>query len=165
MAKLMKPLLTVVLLASFASAQHCRKIDIDKSSGYCVVPDPALTPGEMDPALACVSNKDRPRNVTESEKEAILAAYGFPAGTRKSTGEFDHWLPHWMGGSDGPKNIWFEPHAGRFGSFTKDKVELMLWRAVCVDKKMTLDQAKKKGEQWVELGRISKVPTDNKLEE
>ena len=31
-----------------------------------------------------------------------------------------------MGGSDGPKNIWFEPHAGKFGSFTKDK-----WKPCC----------------------------------
>jgi hypothetical protein len=28
--------------------QHCRKIDTDKSSGSCTVPDPNLTPGEMD---------------------------------------------------------------------------------------------------------------------
>src|ERR1700733_13347264 len=43
---------------------------------------------------------------------------------------------------DGPKNIWFEPHAGTFGSFAKDKVELLLWRKVCVKNTMTLDQAK-----------------------
>jgi hypothetical protein len=97
----------------------------------------------MDASVACVSNRDRPRNISESEKDAILKAYGYPANTEKSTGEFDHWLPHWMGGSDGPQNIWFEPHAGKFGSFTKDKVELMLWRAVCVNKTMSLDQAKK----------------------
>jgi hypothetical protein len=133
---------TFLLAASFASAQHCRKIDIDKSSGSCTVPDPALTPGEMDPTLVCVSNTDRPRSVSNVEKNAILAAYGYPANTNKSTGEFDHWFPHWMGGSDTAKNIWFEPHAGKFGSFTKDKVEAMLWRAVCVNKTMTLDQAK-----------------------
>ena len=52
------------------------------------------------------------------------------------------WFPHWMGGSDGPKNIWFEPHAGKFGSYAKDKVERLLWRKVCVDKTLTLDQAK-----------------------
>ena len=135
--------LITVLLASLASAQHCRKIDIDRSSGYCTVPDLALTPGDMDASVACVSNRERPRNISESEKDAILKVYGYPANTDKSTGEFDHWLPHWMGGSDGPKNIWFEPHAGKFGSFPKDKVELMLWRAVCVNKTMSLDQAKK----------------------
>jgi hypothetical protein len=72
--------------------------------------------------------------VTASEKKAILAAYGYAANTERSTGEFDHWFPHWMGGSDGPKNIWFEPHAGNFGSFAKAKVERLLWREVCVDK-------------------------------
>jgi hypothetical protein len=90
--------------------------------------------------------------VTEAEKKAILAAYGLPAGTDKSTGEFDHWLPHWMGGSDTERNIWFEPHAGKFGSFTKDKVELLLYRRVCVNKTMTLQQAKQlylKG--WTQL--------------
>jgi hypothetical protein len=134
--------LSLVLLVGMASAQHCRKIDIDKSSGFCTVSDPTLTPGDMDPSLACGSNADRPRSVPTSEKDAILRAYGYPAKTDKSTGEFDHWFPHWMGGSDGPANIWFEPHAGKFGSFAKDKVELLLWRKVCVNKTMTLDQAK-----------------------
>ena len=111
--------LSLILLVGIASAQHCRKIDIDKSSGFCTVPDPKLTHGEMDASLACVSNTDRPRSVTNAEKNAVLAAYGYPASTMKSSGEFDHWFPHWMGGSDGPKNIWFEPHAGRYGSFAR----------------------------------------------
>lgn len=135
--------LTLVLATSPASAQHCHKIDIDKSTGFCTVPDPTLTPGKMDSSLVCDSNEDRPRHVTDSEKTAILAAYGYPASTKKSSGEFDHWLPHWMGGSDEQDNIWFERHAGKFGSLTKDKVELLLWRKVCVKKTMTLDQAKK----------------------
>ena len=134
--------LSLILLVGMASAQYCRKIDIDKSSGFCVVPDPALTPGKMDVSLACVSNNDRPRSVIDSEENAILSAYGYPASTKKSTGEFDHWFPHWMGGADTQENIWFEPHAGKFGSLAKDKVELLLWRKVCVDKTMILSQAK-----------------------
>ena len=134
--------LTLVLLVGIASAQHCRKIDIDKSSGFCTVPDATLTPGQMDASLGCVSNTDCPRSVTNAEKNTILAAYGYPAATKNSSGEFDHWFPHWRGGSDGPKNVWFEPHAGKYGSFAKDKVEAVLWRAVCVNKTMTLDQAK-----------------------
>jgi hypothetical protein len=137
------PLVIALLFsATLSVAQHCRKVDIDASSGFCTVPDEALTPGEMDSSLVCVSNRDRPRSVSTSEKKAILASYGYPADTNKSSGEFDHWLPHWMGGSDGPTNVWFEPHAGKFGSRAKDKVELLLWRKVCVDKSMTLDQAK-----------------------
>jgi hypothetical protein len=134
--------LSLILLVGMASAEHCRKIDIDKSTGFCTVPDQALTPGKMDASLACVSKNDRPRSVTDAEKNAILAAYGYPASTKKSTGEFDHWFPHWMGGADTQENIWFEPHAGKFGSLAKDKVELLLWRKVCVDKTMSLSQAK-----------------------
>lgn len=115
-------LLIAVMLTGIASAQHCAKINIDRSSGFCTVPDHALTPGEMDPAKVCNSNVER-RDVTTAEKNAILAAYDWPADTDKSNGEFDHWLPHWMGVSDGQKNIWFEPHAGKYGSFVKDKVE------------------------------------------
>lgn len=77
---------------------------MDRSSGFCTVPDHALTPGEMDTSKVCVSNVERPRDVMTAEKNAILAAYGWPASTDKSSGEFDHWLPHWMGGSDGQKN-------------------------------------------------------------
>jgi len=135
--------LTLVFVNTLAMAQHCSKSNIDPSSGFCTVPDPVLTPGELDSSLVCVSNDDRPRTVSASEKNAILAAYGYPANTNKSAGEFDHWFPHWMGGSDGPRNIWFEPHAGEFGSFTKDKVELLLWRVVCVNRTMTLNQALK----------------------
>ncbi len=69
--------LSLFLIVGMASAQYCPKIEIDKTSGSCTVPDPALTPGEMDASLACVSNADRPRSVTNSEKDAILRAYGY----------------------------------------------------------------------------------------
>jgi len=142
----------LICLSSFSTAQHCRKANIDKSGGACTVPDPTLTPDEMDASLACVTNSARPRAVSDSEKNAILAAYGYPASTKKSSGEFDHWFPHWMGGSEAPNNTWFELHAGKFGSFTKDKVELLLWLKVCVDKTMTLAQAKQKYLQgWTKL--------------
>ncbi|MGB9029831.1 MAG: hypothetical protein WCC27_06895, partial [Acidobacteriaceae bacterium] len=99
--------LILMLAGGSASAkQHCSAKNIDKSSGYCTVPDSALTPGEMNASLVCVSNEERPRDVTDAEKKAILAAYGWPAGTDPDSGEFDHWFPHWMGGSDTQKNIW-----------------------------------------------------------
>ena len=142
MRQLLASVLTIFIAIGAASAQHCSKKNVDTSSGSCTVPDPKLTPGEMDASQACISNVDRPRHVTNAEKNAIFGAYGIPAETDKSTGEFDHWFPHWMGGSDTQKNIWFEPHAGKFGSFAKDKVEDLLYRKVCVDKTLTLDQAK-----------------------
>jgi hypothetical protein len=118
--------LIAALLTTLASAQHCTEINVDRSSGFCTVPDHALTPSEMDASKVCVSNVERPRDVTMAEKNAILAAYGWPADTDKSTGEFDHWLPHWMGGSNGQKNIWFESHSGRYGSQPKTR-----WNDYC----------------------------------
>jgi len=57
-----------------------------------------------------------------------------------------------MGGSDGIKNIGFEPHAGKFRSYAKDKIELMLWRKVWVQKSMTLADAKQQYLQgWTKL--------------
>ena len=116
--------LALLSITGLASAhQHCKKTDIDKSSGYCTVPDPALTPGEMDASLAC-SNQGRLHTVSHSNQNLILATYGYPSDTDTSAGEFDHRIPEWMGGSDAPKNIWFEPHAGQFGSYAQDKSSL-----------------------------------------
>jgi hypothetical protein len=72
-------LVVVVVFASLASAQqHCSKINVDRSGGFCTVPDHALTPGDMDPAKVCISNVERPRDVTTAEKNSILAAWGWP---------------------------------------------------------------------------------------
>src|SRR5271170_2432450 len=145
--------LMLMLTASLASAQHCRKADIDKSTGYCTVPDPELTPGEMDASLACSPSRGHLRQVNDSEKDLVLVAYGFTTDKKtKASGEFDHWYPEWMGGTDGPKNIWFEPHAGKFGSYAKDKVEDMLYQKVCVDHTMSVYEAKKQIDQgWTKL--------------
>jgi hypothetical protein len=63
---------SLFLLLGIASAQHCSKADEDPSTGFCTVPDPDLTPGEMDASLVCVSNQDRPRKVTMKEKMPSL---------------------------------------------------------------------------------------------
>jgi hypothetical protein len=149
-------ILTILILTfatGLASAEHCRKADIDKTSGYCTVPDPAITPGEMDASRACSTSRGNLRQVSDSEKDLILVAYGFPTDKKtRSSGEFDLWFPEWMGGTDGSKNIWFEPHAGKFGSYAKDKVEAMLYQKVCVDRTMTVDEAKSLIEQgWTKL--------------
>jgi len=46
--------LAFLLVAGSAVGQHCRKADIDKSTGYCTVPDHKLTPGLMDASLVCL---------------------------------------------------------------------------------------------------------------
>src|SRR5882672_767109 len=61
--------LTFLFATDTVSAQqHCHRTDIDQTSGFCTVPDPALTPGEMDASLACISNGVRPRHVTPAKR-------------------------------------------------------------------------------------------------
>jgi hypothetical protein len=55
-----------------------------------------------------------------------------------------------MGGSDGPANIWFEPHAGTFGWFAEDKAELLLWRKVCVNRTTSTGKS-----YWVTAGAFT----------
>jgi hypothetical protein len=139
-------------LTSLASAEHCRKADIDKSTGYCTVPDPAITPGEMDASLACSPSHGHMRQVSDSEQDLILVSYGFSTDKNtKTSGEFDHWFPEWMGGTDSPKNIWYEPHEGKFGSYAKDKVEDMLYQKVCVEHTMSVGEAKRSIQHWTKL--------------
>jgi hypothetical protein len=54
----------IFLFVAVASAQYGRKIDIDKSSGFCV------------------SNTDRPRSVTNAEKSVIHQGAG-PGNTER----------------------------------------------------------------------------------
>jgi hypothetical protein len=70
--------LALMFVTSLATAQHCRKGDIDKSTGYCTVPDPELTPGEMDASLACSPSHGHLRQVSDSEQDLVLVRYGFP---------------------------------------------------------------------------------------
>jgi hypothetical protein len=77
--------LSLVLLVGTALAQHCRKIDIDKSSGFCTVHDPKLTPGAMDASEACVSNNDRPHSVTTGMIPALPDA-GISSGFHRRLG-------------------------------------------------------------------------------
>jgi hypothetical protein len=70
-------LLALILVSSLATAQHCRNVDIDKSTGYCTVPDPNLTPGEMDASLACSPSHAHLRQVSDSEKDLVLVLTAF----------------------------------------------------------------------------------------
>jgi len=136
MQSLVGIILILVLTTPLASAkQHCSKSNLDRSSGSCTVPDPALTPGEMEDLLpACriptvPATWPRPRRKRSSPFTGGQQAHPKPWAS-STTGCLTGW-----GGLDTGKNIWFEPHAGKFGSLMKDKFELLLYRKVCVDKR------------------------------
>jgi hypothetical protein len=72
-----------------------------------------------------------PTSYTNRLKVAGIGEYGF-ADTDLADYEEDHLVAISLGGSPtSPRNLWPEPHAGRWGSLTKDKLEWLLYRRVC----------------------------------
>jgi hypothetical protein len=124
-------------------------------------PDPACTPGALDPAVTqatidrtiCVEGWTdtvrAPESVTEPEKAASMAAYG---DTGPMAGyEYDHFVPLELGGAtNDPRNLWPEPGAS---PNPKDAVEDALRQEVC-DGRLSLATAQ--GEivtNWVTLAQ------------
>jgi hypothetical protein len=120
-----------------------------------MLPDPACTPGSVaatadpgdDPAKAAdqaevcnagFESHHRPATVRRF-RDAAMKAYRVPAGDLGRV-EYDHLIPLSLGGSNDVTNLWPQvsdlPARGFRNS--KDGVELRLWRAVCVDKKVAL---------------------------
>lgn len=103
-------------------------------------PDPACTPGAIDPAVTqqniattiCRSGytaKVRPStSQTDKAKAQMYKAYAIPAHT---TSELDHLVSLELGGSNDIENLW--PEVGSLPN-PKDKVEDILHRALCSGK-------------------------------
>ncbi|HWD73956.1 MAG TPA: hypothetical protein VG371_02375 [Solirubrobacteraceae bacterium] len=135
-------------------------------SGLYARPDPACTPGAVNPAVTpatigrtiCVGGWTAtvrpPETITEQEKAASLAAYGDtgPLGAY----EYDHLVPLELGGAtNDPRNLWPEPGAS---PNPKDGVEGELRRAVC-DGQMSLRAAQHAiAADWVPLARRTGTP-------
>jgi hypothetical protein len=113
------------------------------------LPDPHCTPGALNPAVRqgtihqtiCVpgyTKTVRPsESVTEPEKLASMAAYGF-AGSSPHNFEYDHLVSLELGGAaNDPRDLWPEPGAS---PNPKDAVENELNRLVC-DGQMPLARA------------------------
>jgi hypothetical protein len=110
------------------------------NSPATVLPDPACTPGGIDPVVSQATIKETicvrgytatvrpPVSQTAPFKIAVTAAYGFPAGTRS---ELDHLVPLELGGDNDAANLW--PEAGPIPN-PKDQVENQLKSAVCAGK-------------------------------
>jgi hypothetical protein len=109
------------------------------------LPDPGLTPGEVNPAITdatidttiCVRGWTRtvrpPADYTEALKRQQIREYGY-ADRRLRSYEEDHLIPLDLGGSpDDPRNLWPEPRQAADGwdADRKDKLEAALARLVC----------------------------------
>lgn len=105
------------------------------------VPNDKLTPGAV---ITCTLPRPQSdRNVPESEKLSIIAAYHYTGKRGIDSLEFDHRVPFALCGDNGPKNVWPEPYDGvKTSGFVhnyKDQLEDVIIRAV-KSGKLTLAQ-------------------------
>lgn len=113
-------------------------------------PNHKLTPGAVDASLTaaklCNANfhTGTVRNVTESTKKKVCAAYRETKGCPGAGFEIDHLISIELGGSNDITNLWPQPvdSANVIGFHTKDKLENQLHRMVCSGQ-ITLPAAQK----------------------
>jgi hypothetical protein len=114
-------------------------------SGPYPLPDPRCTPGATNPAVSqanisstiCASGYTTsirpPESVTEPEKIASAAAYGYTGSLH--TAEYDHLISLELGGDpNDPANLWVEPNdrpGATSTSNSKDVLENRLNDLVC----------------------------------
>jgi hypothetical protein len=155
-------------LAAFRDPGHVtysRRISACHTRDHGQLPDPACTPGSIDPAVTqadigstiCregwTATIRPPESQTEHAKfDVVDPAYGMSPG---ATGELDHEVPLELGGSNDVTNLWLE--AGPIPN-PKDAVEGALKRAVC-DRKVSLLAAQAAiARDWMTAGRVLGVP-------
>lgn len=102
------------------------------------LPDRACTPGAVFETVTakdiCVSGySSKVRNVPESEKRAVYAAYGIPS-HKPGEYEVDHLISLELGGSNDISNLWPEAASPKPGFHQKDVVENYLHAQVCTGK-------------------------------
>jgi len=119
------------------------------------LPDSACTPGAIistaTKAQVCQPGYARDvRNVPESEKNQVYAAYGIKS-HKAGEYEVDHLISLELGGSNDIANLWPEPASPRPGFHEKDKVENYLHDQVCSGK-MSMQEAQEKiATNWLDV--------------
>lgn len=96
------------------------------------LPRPLVTPGAIlttDVDAICTPGWSalHRRELSSTDKRAVLIAYHLPAGTKPA--EWDHLISLELGGDNGRFNVW--PEMTVDGKRRKDKLENKLHRAVC----------------------------------
>jgi hypothetical protein len=121
-----------------------------RSDGGQPLPDPSCTPGAINPKVTqadiastiCrsgyTSDIRPPANITDREKRANAASYGYTATLHDA--EYDHLISLELGGDpNDSRNLWVEPpspghRSGSGPNNPKDQVENVLHAAVCSGK-------------------------------
>lgn len=100
-----------------------------------VLPDPAVTPGVINPAAtvaqACTPNWTKTVRPPTSWTDKLRAADAMP-GHAPRDGELDHLLSiEDLGAPADPRNLWWQIYADRYGARVKDVLETKLHRMIC----------------------------------
>jgi hypothetical protein len=128
------------------TATQSAHADITCSTSYLPLPDPACTPGALNPDVTqdtidstiCVSGWTStirpPTSYTNALKVQQIAEYGY-SDTSTADYEEDHFVPLELGGDPrDPNNLWPQPRyndGSGYTSYSKDSVENKLKTAVC----------------------------------
>lgn len=122
------------LSGAFGNKPSCRT----QGAEPFTTPDNACTPGAytvLSRAQVCTP-KDRP-GLPAADRRKIIGEYGVPDWSGRS-GELDHRVPVFLGGSTVEDNIW--PERGGIPN-RKDALELLVRRRVCVEHTMRVRTA------------------------
>ena len=115
------------------------------------LPNHTLTPGvafAVGPARMCVPGyASSVRNVPHAEKAAIYRRYAITWVPYQH--EVDHLISLEIGGSNGIRNLWPEPYAGRWGARTKDVLENELHDLVCSGRLALGSAQRQEASDWV----------------
>jgi 5-methylcytosine-specific restriction endonuclease McrA len=100
------------------------------------LPDAGCTPGarfsKVSRARVCRAGySENVRNVSDSTKDAVYAAYGMAKHFDGSNGEVDHLVSLELGGSNSRANLFPEAARPRPGSHEKDRLENRLHEEMC----------------------------------
>ena len=126
--------LLALLLASPAWADCVRD-----PQGPCLTPDPALTPGAVDPRVTqatlqqtiCAKGYTKTiRHTSGKLKAQIYRRYG--GRERSPHAEVDHLIPLEVGGADVAANLWIQSYdTAPWNAHLKDRLEHLMRRKVC----------------------------------
>jgi hypothetical protein len=121
-----------------------------------VRPNPSLTTGSVredghDISTTCPPAKQRRGSLPHALRDKILTRYGLPPGTH-SDYEIDHLIPWCLGGSDGPTNLWPQPHRSiepTWNAEAKDRLEHLVCEMVCSKQHDLAVLQKEIAEDWI----------------
>jgi len=126
------------------------------------LPNPALTPGAIDPYITqqnihqtvCIKGYTKtirpPAHYTNKLKKRQIREYGYEDRNPKHYEE-DHLIALSIGGDPrDPHNLWPEPRRSEWNAAKKDQLEFVLYKMVCRNEISLAEAQHEMGTNWIE---------------